>query len=146
MKVTGKVKPRSTVNPNGPPGEARILEYNPQRRDEILRRTGWPQLEPGSLNLQVPNNAAEDLLTLLPLWAEDGKSVIYPEQWRHIPIARKRYLYYRAKASAKGRDQDVLVRRALVPPYAGLMEVFAAVNLRTYFALADDDALELEIG
>ena len=121
------------------------MELNPQRAEQILRVTGWPQIAVGTLNLQTDNKHVEELLQFVPVWVEDGASVIYPPRYARIPLARKQYLYFRAIASAKGRHVDVLVRRAAVPPYPGLAEVFAAATLRDYFPLVDNDIVTIEL-
>ena len=50
----------------GPPGESEILALNPQRKDGILKATGWEKLEPGSLNLDVSADVVEALGKLSP--------------------------------------------------------------------------------
>lgn len=145
MKFEGIVRPRSTANPNGPPGEAAVLKLNPQRGENILRVTGWTSLSPGSLNLGVSSDVPDKLLAFEPAWVEDAKNVIYPPQYAHIPIRRKKYFYYRGIASADGKSADVLVRRAEVPPYSGLAEVFAKCSLRTFLGVADGGVVEIQI-
>lgn len=104
MTVTfeGRVSSRSSNSASGPPGERVILELNPQRKEAILQLTGWPLLEPGSLNLEV----VESVIDLLPessaALTEDGSTVEYPDGWKHIPVLRQGYLYYHATAQAKG--------------------------------------------
>jgi hypothetical protein len=38
---------------SGPPGEKAILKLNPERLERIVEATGWCNLEPGTLNLEL---------------------------------------------------------------------------------------------
>lgn len=144
MTVTfeGRVSSRSSNSASGPPGERVILELNPQRKEAILQLTGWPLLEPGSLNLEV----VESVIDLLPessaALTEDGSTVEYPDGWKHIPVLRQGYLYYHATAQAKGESIEVLVRRAR-NPVPGRVELFAARGIRTALGVVDGDTVEV---
>ena len=151
MRIRGKFFKRSSrpsANASSEaPGEAVIQSLNPERRTRILAATGWRALEPGTLNLRVADHAAVDtLLNCPPAVIELGAQIIYPSgPYQGIPSARKRYLYFRATASAGAKKQDVLVRRAEVPPMPGLVELFASVNLTRYFGLQEGDDVTLLI-
>jgi hypothetical protein len=135
----------SKPNFNGVAGEATIQALNPQRVEKILSLTGWKQLEPGTLNLEVGDQAAEDLLSLTPLWVEDGSTVIYPPGLQHIPIARIAYLYFSGLAQDSGKSQDVLVRRAKNPAVLGRVELYAPISLKGYFGLNERDSLKVKM-
>lgn len=134
----------SLAGASGPPGETEILALNPQRKDGILKVTGWEKLEPGSLNLEVPAGVVEALGELDPLWTEDGNNVAYPAAYAHIPRIRAAYWYYFSTASGTGKSQDVLVRRAK-NPLPGRLELFAPIRLRSYFGLTAGDKLKVDV-
>jgi hypothetical protein len=121
IRLNGTVKLRSSATPasanaqSGPPGEAALLAMNPQRATKICLLTGWPRLEPGSLNLIVPKGPFDALVRLTPLWAEDGATVSYPAPFAAIPKMRGPYLYFHASATTGDRREDVLVRRPTNP-------------------------------
>jgi hypothetical protein len=129
-------------DPRGPPGESRILELNPQRRDLILRVTRWPLLEPGTLNLDVPNSVVECLMNYRPLITEPGSSVVYPKPFERIPLFREASLYFSATASAHGVTRDVLVRRAK-NPLSQRLELFAGVSLKAQLKLKKHDTVTI---
>ena len=147
MKFTGKVFFRSSAAPaTGPPGEAEVQRLNPQRATTILEATGWPRLEPGSLNLKVERSVVSDLEKHTPAIEEDGDTIRYPDRYKHIPKRRKGYWYYKATLSRSGPKQDVLVRRAINP--AGIrdrVEIFASVSLKKEFALKDGNVVTIEV-
>lgn len=140
----GVVSLRSSKNDNGPPGEMLILELNPQRRAKILELTGWDALEPGTLNLEVDNTVVEQLLTHKAAFIENGETVRYPARWKHIPLLRKAYYYYRAVARVQGKHHMVMIRRAQVP-LPGRVELFASRNLKDFFGIAEGAQVELEL-
>ena len=144
LTFRGTVNLRSSAGAGGPPGETEILRLNPQRKDGILKATGWDKLEPGSLNLDVATNVVEELGKLAPLWTEDGSTVVYPAAYAHIPKTRAAYWYYSATASGTGKSQSVLVRRAK-NPLPGRIELFAPIKLRSYFGLTAGDRLKVDI-
>lgn len=145
LRFTGRVELRSSAGAGpGPPGEAEIQGLNPGRVERILAATGWPRLEPGSLNLRVPERVVEALGGLHPLLVEDGRDVVYPRAYRHVPRRRKSYLYYRAVAVSQEQEAEVLVRRAQVPLKRRL-ELFAPFHLRGEWDLRPGDLLEVRI-
>ena len=145
LTFRGIVNLRSSLaGADGPPGETEILALNPQRKVGILNATGWEKLEAGSLNLDVRAGVVEALGQLVPLWTEDGSTVIYPAPYAYIPKTRAEYWYYFAKASGTGKSQDVLVRRAK-NPLPGRLELFAPIRLRSYFGLTAKDRLKVEV-
>jgi hypothetical protein len=109
---------------------------NPQRATKICLLTGWPRLEPGSLNLIVPKDSFDALGRMTPLWAEDGTTVTYPAPFTAIPKMRGPYLYFLASATAGDRNEDVLVRRP-TNPISQTIELFAPVNLMESLAVAN---------
>jgi hypothetical protein len=66
MRIAGSVR------------EAEVLRLNPQRQSLNLKVTGWSQLIPGTLNLEVAEGIVEQLLLQEPLINEPGSSVTYP--------------------------------------------------------------------
>lgn len=145
MQFTGKVFPRSTARSGGPPGEAAVLALNPQRREAILNATGWHSLESGSLNLSVNHVVPDALLRFTPALVEEGASVKYPPAYAHFPGLRMRYFYFGGICAVRDIRFPVLVRRAEVPPYPGLVELFSQSNLRTSLDLEDGDIVTVEI-
>src|ERR1700752_3635590 len=91
--VSGSVRPW-----NGPPGEAEVQSMNPQRAKKLCSLTGWPRLEPGTLNVVIADADFDALAELTSIWAEDGASVTYPPMFAHIPKQRGPYLYFRGSA------------------------------------------------
>ena len=145
LTFKGKVYLRSSLpNASGPPGEAAILALNPQRIEKIVEVTGWPNLEPGSLNLQVAEGVLQALMDLKPRWIEDGSTVVYPPSLSHIPKIRIAYLYFLGTARATGKHQEVLVRRAQ-NPVPGVVELFAPVKLKEFFGLMSGDQLTVHM-
>jgi hypothetical protein len=133
--VVGSVRSRSTVGAGHTPSETTIHGLNPQREEAILALTGWPRLEPGTLNLEVPEVELGD-----PAWVEAGDTVAYPHPFTHIPTRRVAYQYYRGTI----RGQDILVRQAVVAiPHR--IELLAPVNLRKTLELSDGDNLTIRI-
>ena len=124
----------------GPPGEAEVLALNPRRRDLILQATKWPNLVPGSLNLEVAVTTVEHLLHCVPVIREDGKDVQYPAAHARIPILRVGYLYFAARLSKGDRVVSVLIRRA-VNPLPTRIEAFSDRLLREALVLSDSDTV-----
>jgi hypothetical protein len=146
ITVSGIVSRRSSIKqPHGPPGERDIQELNPERRERILEITGWARLVPGSLNLEVSDDALELLLTLEPAITEPSGTIVYPAPYQHIPLLRKAYFYYLAEARAHGKQVDVVARRAEVPPYS-VVELFAADSIRDVLEVGDGDIVEVALG
>jgi len=149
MTFVGTVKLRSSVTAacerwHNPPGEAAVLAMNPQRAKRICSLTGWSRVEPGTLNLIVSKEAFEALVRLTPLWVEDGATITYPPRFAHIPKQRGPYLYFRAKAKAGDRSEDVLVRRPS-HPISTTIELYAPVKLMESLAVDDADQVTVEM-
>lgn len=144
MKFEGKVQFRSSIRPDGPPGEAEVQRLNPQRVTQILEVTNWDTLEPGSLNLTVSDNALNNLLRYTPVLVEPGESIIYPDKYKHIPNLRVEYYYYLGVVRVGDNSQQILVRRAK-NPVPKRMELFASVKLTKYFEITDGDNVTVEI-
>lgn len=128
----------------GPPGEAEVLALNPQRRDRILQATGWKDLVPGTLNLEVAEDSVHRLLLCAPVILENGEDVKYPRQDTHIQKLRVGYLYYWAKIKKGERTARVLIRRAC-NPLKNRLEAFSEQKLRDSLALSDGDSIVCEV-
>ncbi len=144
LSFRGIVGSRSSRGAGGPPGEADVLKLNPQRRDAILRATGWTDLVPGTLNLEVQEDAVHRLLLCVPAIRENGETVKYPPQYAHIPKLRVGYLYYSARLKVGGKAASVLIRRA-VNPLPTRLEAFSDHPLRDALALSDGDPVACEV-
>ena len=151
MRFTGKVASRSSLKPvdippaNIAPGESKIQELNPQRRETILTLTHWRDLAAGSLNLAILDGVLSDLDSITPIWIEDCRYVTYPAGFEHIPKLRVAYFYFYGEAKRSNCAQEILVRKAKIP-VEGVVELLAPVNLREHFELSDDDLLHIEVG
>ena len=115
-----------------------VNQLNPERAGRIMAHTGWTRLEPGTLNLEVPQEVLTALENIEPVWVEDGASVIYPPPFTHIPARRVAYHYY------VGNSGYLLVRKAKVA-IPERVEILAPVNLRKKFNLRDGDIFGIEI-
>lgn len=144
MEFSGIVSSRSSRNLGGPPGEAEIMQLNPQREELLLSHTQWDSLYKGTLNLQVDCNVVKNLGLLTPNIIESGHSVNYPNPYENIPITRKAYWYYDAELTFNGKKEKVLIRRA-ENPLKGRIEVFAQIQLRMHFNLVDGSAVNCKI-
>lgn len=145
MKFKAEIKSRSSLQRFGPPSETEILRFNPQRREMILNKTAWDDLCEGTLNLKVHENVVNQIRKRKLLIQEPGSSVFYPEPYQNIPKERKNYFYFRGTISKDGCSEAVLFRTAEVPPYPGLIEVFAPVRLRDALNLEDGDQVDCYI-
>jgi hypothetical protein len=149
LRFEGQFYIRSSVPGlnSGPPGEKALLLLNPSRRSKILALTGWPRLEEGSLNLKVPGIGFNELLKEPALWIEPGAEVRYPPLYSRIPKDRAEYYYYGARATVGKRTHKVLARRSKNPAGTSRpVELFASVNLTSYFDLKPDQWVEVEVG
>jgi hypothetical protein len=151
MIFLGKVFKRSSIRSQDPmvspppaPGESEIQRLNPQRAKRILVKTGWPRLEPGTLNLTVDETVVTGLGTLHPFFQESADEFVYPESHSHIPSLRLGYLYYRGVASKDGRNAAVLVRRA-INPLPKCVELLGPVLLCKELAVTVDDDVEVYV-
>lgn len=145
LELNGVVSFRSSVNRVGPPGEREIIKLNPQRRESILRITGWPDLEPGTLNIDTDRAQLDKLTPATAVWIEDGASVVYPAPYQHIPRKREAYLYYLATLLVGLESRPVIVRRAKTPGPIRL-EVFATENLVSSLKLKSGQVVTLTVG
>lgn len=143
--LNGRISFRSSKTNQGPPGERFVLEMNPQRRAKILELTGWARLEAGTLNVDVDLEPFDRLLRETAAWIEPGESVVYPQAYRHIPLQRKAYLYYRGVLDFNTESREVLVRRAECPGPIRI-EVYAPENLKTSLELKESDEIRVTIG
>lgn len=128
----------------GPPGEAEVLQLNPQRREKLLAHTGWPVLFDGTLNLEVDESVVENLGRLTPAIREPGQTVKYPPPYEHVPNRRIAYLYFDAVLAHGGKEEQVLIRRA-ENPLKQRIEAFAPVRLRETLGLSDGDEVACKI-
>ncbi len=145
MKFKAEIKSRSSLQRFGPPSETEILRLNPKRREMILNKTSWDDLCEGTLNLKVHENVVNQIRKRKLMIQELGSSVSYPEPYQNIPKERKNYFYLKGTISKDGCFKDVLFRTAEVPPYPGLIEVFAPVRLRDALNLEDGDQVDCYI-
>jgi hypothetical protein len=114
---------------------------NPQRVAVILKVTGWKTLTEGSFNLDLPDRAMLDgLLGLSPVWSEVGSSVIYPSLFKHIPIQRGPYLYYRGELEVHGESRDILIRRPS-NPIMNRVELYAPFAIAAELQFSGGEAL-----
>ena len=143
MVFSGRVQLRSSDHGRagiGPPGETEIQRLNPGRESRILRVIGWKTLAHGSLNLVVDDDVIERLAGFEPTLEEPAAGIVYPSPYEHIPKIRKAYWYYAATARRDGKEESVLVRRAMVP-LPRVVELFSAASLRDTFNLAPNDLI-----
>ena len=131
--LQGIYAPRSSratfVGGAQPPGESEVQRMNPQRVAMILKVTGWKMLREGSFNLNLPDRAVLDsLLELRPVWTEVGSSVIYPSPFKHIPIQRGPYLYYRGEVNVHCEPREILIRRPS-NPIMNRAELYAPISI-----------------
>jgi hypothetical protein len=141
IEFTARVSARSSRGDGGPPGETEVLRLNPQRQTMILDATGWNQLTPGTLNLEVAKEIVDQLLSLEPLINEPGASVTYPLPYQGLPLKRGAYLYYAATVSRRDISAPALIRRAINPPPVSRVEAFSDRCLRDFLHVEDGDDL-----
>ena len=147
MIFTGTVyRRRSAANPSQPDlaGEKEIFECNPQRARRIMEETGWDSVYPGTLNLRSRSEVADNLRKLRPLFFERPEDVRHPTHPK-IPSIRGGYFYYTATASAEGRTQEVLVRRAKYPHDPQVVELIACLKLREHLQVDHDSEVKVAI-
>jgi hypothetical protein len=133
-------KPGST----GPSGEKALRPLNPERYAKMLALMKWERIEDGTANVRVDHRDVERLLVLKPSITEEGRTVTYPGGARTIQDIRKGWLYYAGEARYKGKMQEVLVRRGIVP-LVGVLELFAQENLAAFFGLQEGYVLTVEV-
>lgn len=136
---------RSSTRPSvGPPGDAEILALNPHRRERILQATGWTDLFPGTLNLEVEEDSVHRLLLCTAAIREGGEGVVYPQQYAHIPKLRVGYLYFPGRIRKGDKTASVLIRRAC-NPLKTRVEAFSEEKLRDALELSDGDSVVCEV-
>ena len=121
-----------------------MLALNTQRRDRILQATGWKELSPGTLNLEVPEDCVHRLLLCTAKIREGAEDVRYPEQYAHIPRLRVGYLYYNGRIRKGNKVALVLIRRACNPLKTRL-EALSEGKLRESLELSDGDSIVCEV-
>lgn len=144
LSFRATVSSRSSRTQGGPPSEAEIFALNNGRRELILRATGWADVVPGSLNLEVAEESVYRLLLCAPLIRESGERVKYPAEYSHIPKKRVGYLYFAAHLIKNGMTVPVLIRRAM-NPLPTRIEAFSYENLRQALELVDGDVIVCEL-
>lgn len=88
-----------------------MLALNPQRRERILQATGWKDLVPGTLNLEVAEDSVHRLLLCTPVIREKGKDVKYPQQYVRIPTLRVGYLLLLGQNQERRKSRNTTVSR-----------------------------------
>jgi hypothetical protein len=86
----------------------------------------------------------EALAAYEPTLDEPAAGIAYPAPHEEIPRIRRGYWYYSAVARKSGAEEEVLVRRAVVP-LAGVVELFSQVLLTDKFNLVPGDLLTVEV-
>lgn len=80
-----------------------------------------------------------------PTLEEPGEGIIYPPgPFARIPKERGGYWYYKAIAGTGNLEEEVLVRRGIVP-LSCLVELFSAESLANKFNLRVGDPVIVEI-
>lgn len=150
MLIIGKASSRTKgiTSRDKPPSEAELItkygRENKNRISTILEITNWTRIEPGTLNVEVDTLDFDRLLSLDAAMVEPGETVFYPVPYKHIPLEREEYYYYKALLKAQN-DTIVLVRRPKTTPLKGRLEIFSEVHLRNLFGIQDNENIELEI-
>jgi CTP-dependent riboflavin kinase len=121
----------------GPAGEAELLQLNPQRLQAIRQLTGWSDVYPGTLNLQVNECVLDELLSIQPGWFEPPETIRHPSP--KIPFLRGGYLYYTCRIKNEVATAAGLLRRPRINPIAGRLEVFGALKLRDVLQVDEHD-------
>ena len=126
-------------------GEKNILQINPGRVARLLEVTGWPDLYPGSLNLEVPIAVVTDLESLQELYFEHPQLIRYPEGLSNPAEKRGGYNYYWGKMTGSCDAQDILIRRAKVHPISNRVEAYAPIGLQEHFNLREGDTVTVTV-
>lgn len=141
----GTVRRRNSADPPKQPdvaGEAEVFRRNPKRKRRIMRTTGWKTVFDGTLNLVVPKGVLADLRDMRPLFHERPEDIEHPTNQR-IPEIRRGYYYYAGTASARGKTQEVLVRRAGNPHDERCVELVASVELLEHLQIDEGSKIEV---
>lgn len=146
FELHGIISSRSSAGPGqGPPGEVEIHHLNPQRARLICAAAGWDCLEPGSLNVEVDEQALRQWLDgRSPDVFEAPGSVVYPAPYEKIPMRRQGYRYYRCSTLCGNVEAAAFVRRAVVP-LPGRVELFSRINLRRAFNATDGASVTIKL-
>ncbi len=138
MKFNGVAYDRSSLGEVSPPSETKIQCLNPQRKDKILKVTGWDTMALGSLNLRVRPDILEQLLKLAPAFYERWQDIKYPAPDEEIPKTLGGYFYYYGLAMIEVSSKPILVRR---PCYSKLniLELFSQDKLTDFFEIDFED-------
>ncbi len=141
-ELKGEVYSRSSKKESGPPSEREILKLNPEREKALCKVFKWDSLEPGSLNLMIPDKKLKVLSGVQPVLTESD--VKYPEGYEKIPLKRQPYLYYKCKVYNGKKKIKALARRAS-NPVKNCLEIFAEKNLRDKCKLKDGDSVTIRV-
>ena len=146
MEFTAKVSSRSSHDPRGPPGEAEVLKRTPQRRLKILEVTGWTEVVPRTLDLEVAPGIVDQLLSLSPVIEEAAASVVYGPPYQDIPRKGGGYLYYAATISRSGISAPTLIRRPVELQLPQRVEAFSDRYLHDFLRVDDGDKVFCRMG
>jgi hypothetical protein len=144
FEFSATVSARSSRGAGGPPGEKQVMELNPGRIECLRSATGWQQVEPGSLNLEVADGVIDQLSRFKLAMSESASDIQYPSPYQSIPVRRGGYRYYRAVLCVGEHRADVLLRRA-VNPLPNRIEAFCSVNLRQALQVVDGDVVRCQL-
>ncbi len=147
MVFKGTVCRRSSASPPKNPkvaGESEIFRHNPQRVCRIKEETGWESVFCGTLNLRVCDGVFEGLCAIRKLFFEPPEDITHPT-CQCIPKKRGGYHYYKATASAGGKTQEVLVRRADKPFNQKGVELVSSVKLMDCLQIDEGCKVEVKI-
>ena len=147
MIFKGTVRRRSSADSPKQPevaGEAKVFRRNPKRKCRIMKMTGWKTVFDGTLNLVVDKGVFADLRDMCPLFHERPEDIEHPTNQR-IPEIRRGYYYYEGTASARGKTQEVLVRRAGNPHDERCVELVASVKLMEHLQIDEGSKIEVTV-
>ena len=144
MIFKGKVDRRSSAGKQPHvAGEAEVFARSPKRKPRIMKETSWGDVFEGTLNLKVDKWVHAGLRGMCPLFFEHSKDIKHPDP--RIPERRCGYYYYRATASAGGKTEAVLVRRAHSPHSERSVELLAQVKLMELLQIDQDSEVEVTV-
>ena len=109
-----------------------------------MKETGWETVVNGTLNLVVADASRFEGLRDQQLFFERPEDIEHPTNPK-IPKKRGGYYYYKATASASGKTQDVLVRRADNPHDERSVELVAPVRLPKHFQITEGSEIEVAV-
>ena len=140
---TGVVYSRSSKKSGGVPSERDILELNPERLKMLTSTCKWKDVYAGTLNIKIPEAELLKLSVVKPKLQESG--VIYPEEYKHLPLKREPYLYYRAKIYNKDKKKVKCIVRRATNPVKNCLEVFYKSSIRKKLDLKDGDEVRIDV-